>query len=87
MSKDANIRQGETMTQIETNNALSIDPILRFPEVLALTGARSRQTIYNWMERGSFPQAIKIGPNSIGWLKSECDVWKEKLVNNREVAS
>ncbi len=75
------------MTQIETNHALNIDPILRFPEVLAFTGARSRQTIYNWMERGSFPKATKTGPNSIGWLKSECDSWKEQLVSNREVAA
>ncbi|EIZ1551206.1 AlpA family transcriptional regulator [Vibrio parahaemolyticus] len=75
------------MIQIETNQALSIDPVLRFPEVLAFTGARSRQTIYNWIEKGAFPKPIKIGPNSIGWLKSECDTWKEQLVLNREVVA
>lgn len=74
------------MTNIETNQALNIDPILRFPEVLALTGARSRQTIYNWVENGTFPKPIKIGPNSIGWLKSECDGWKNHLLTNREVS-
>ncbi|EJG1875191.1 AlpA family transcriptional regulator [Vibrio parahaemolyticus] len=66
---------------------LNIDPVLRVPEVLALTGARSRQTIYNWMEKGTFPKPIKIGPNSIGWLKSECDAWKEKLLKDREVSA
>lgn len=86
MSKGTNKRQEVTMTQFETNQALNIDPVLRFPEVLALTGARSRQTIYNWMERGTFPKPIKIGPNSIGWLKSECDAWKGHLISNREVA-
>ncbi len=71
------------MTQTETNRAINLDPILRFPEVLELTGARSRQTIYNWVEKGTFPKPIKIGPNAIGWLKSECDVWKEKLMSDR----
>ncbi|HCH5916176.1 TPA: helix-turn-helix transcriptional regulator [Vibrio alginolyticus] len=67
--------------------SLNIDPVLRVPEVLALTGARSRQTIYNWMEKGTFPKPIKIGPNSIGWLKSECDAWKEQLLKDREVSA
>jgi prophage regulatory protein len=75
------------MTQLETNKALNIDPVLRFPEVLALTGARSRQTVYNWVERGTFPKPIKIGPNAIGWLKSECDEWKNQLITNREVTA
>ncbi len=75
------------MANLETNHALNIDPVLRVPEVLALTGARSRQTIYNWIEKGTFPKPIKIGPNSIGWLKSECDQWKEKLISDREVAA
>lgn len=72
------------MTQPETNKALGIDPILRFPEVLALTGARSRQTIYNWVENNTFPKPVKIGPNAIGWLKSECEEWRQRLISERK---
>ncbi len=75
------------MANLETNQALNIDPVLRIPEVLALTGARSRQTIYNWMEKGSFPKAIKLGPNSIGWLKSDCDAWLQGRIAASEVAA
>jgi prophage regulatory protein len=72
------------MTNIEANDSLKIDPILRFPEVLAFTGARSRQTIYNWMEKGLFPSSIELGPNSIGWLKSECEAWKKQRMEQRQ---
>lgn len=71
------------MNHRQTNQTLNIDPILRFPEVLALTGARSRQTIYNWVENGTFPKPVKIGPNAIGWLKSECDQWKQTIISQR----
>lgn len=71
------------MKQSKNINDLNIDPVLRFPEVLALTGARSRQTIYNWIEKGTFPKPIKIGPNSIGWLKSELELWRDNLINDR----
>ncbi|EKO3563758.1 AlpA family transcriptional regulator [Vibrio metschnikovii] len=75
------------MTQIETSQSLNIDPVLRFPEVLALTGARSRQTIYNWIKKGDFPAPLQLGGNSIGWPKSECDAWRKERAEKRKVAA
>ena len=64
-------------------NTQIIDPILRLPEILAATGARSRQTIYNWIKAGKFPKPLHTGGNSIGWLKSEVESWQEQLKAKR----
>lgn len=48
--------------------------VLRFPEVRARTG-RSRSRIYEDMQRGAFPRAIKLGPRAVGWLENEVDDW------------
>ncbi|MDB1124276.1 helix-turn-helix transcriptional regulator [Vibrio algarum] len=70
--------------QVNSNPSFGFDPILRFPEVLRFTGARSRQTIYNWISAGNFPKPISLGANSIGWLQSDCEEWRQKKLSHRQ---
>ena len=44
--------------------------ILRFPEVVKITGL-SRATIYRKMNEGEFPQGVRVGERAIGWYADE----------------
>jgi len=50
-------------------------PILRFAEVLALTGFKSRTTIWRKLKSGDFPDPIDLGGDQIGWLQSDIEEW------------
>ena len=55
--------------------------ILRLPEVKAMTGL-SRSTIYEYKKSGIFPETIKLGPRSVGWLEQDIMDWiKEKSLS------
>ncbi len=61
------------------------DSILRLPEVMARVGI-SRSAIYLAVSRFTFPQPIKLGARSVGWLQSEIDSWiAEKTQSRKEV--
>ena len=55
-----------------------VSPILRRPDVEAVTG-RSRSTIYKWMDEGSFPKPVKLGPRAVGWREADINDWLNKL--------
>lgn len=44
--------------------------LVRLPGVIALTGM-GRATIYDFMQRGLFPQPIKLGPKLAAWPADE----------------
>lgn len=48
--------------------------VMRFPEVRELVGV-CRATLWYWEEKGRFPRRIKLGPNSVGWIRSEVEQW------------
>ena len=50
------------------------DRIMRKSEVCRLTGIPIG-SIWYMMQKQGFPKAIKLGKRSIGWKKSEVDVW------------
>jgi len=52
--------------------------IMRQAEVLAVTSA-SKNTIFRWVARGSFPPPVKIGSRAIGWRSSDVEAWLESL--------
>ena len=56
--------------------------LMKLPEVTALT-RRSRSRIYDDMERGDFPKAVKIGPRSVAWVESEVRDWLNARVAER----
>ena len=55
-----------------------VTPILRRPDVEAVTGL-SRSTIYKWMDEGSFPKPVKLGPRAVGWREVDINDWLNKL--------
>ena len=55
-----------------------VTPILRRPDVEAVTGL-SRSTIYKWMDEGSFPKPVKLGPRAVGWREADINDWLNKL--------
>jgi prophage regulatory protein len=54
--------------------------IIRLPEVIRTTGL-ARSTIYKGIESGIFPQQIKLGPKSVGWIEQEIMQWLEARIS------
>ena len=59
-----------------------IDSILSIKQVSVIT-KRSRASIYRDMASGDMPQSIRVGKNSIGFMKSSIVTW----LNSRLAAS
>ena len=59
--------------------------IVRLPEVMRLTGL-SKTTIHRRYRAGSFPQPVRLGPQSIGWWREEVLEWLESLPRAGAVA-
>ncbi len=59
------------------DNQITIDPLLRRPEVEMLTGL-ARATIYQKMAMGHFPRPIKIGKRAVAWPTSLIEGWIEE---------
>ena len=57
--------------------------ILRLTEVTKTTGL-SRSTIYELMKAKNFPQSLKLGLRSVGWVQSEIDAWVTSAVEKRD---
>ena len=49
---------------------------VRMPELLKTLGI-SRGTIYQWMDKGTFPRPCKLGQNCVGWPESTVKEWIE----------
>ncbi len=57
--------------------------VLRLPRVQARTGL-SRSTIYVRVAQGNFPQPVRLGSRTIGWIESEVDAWiREQIAASR----
>lgn len=48
--------------------------ILRVNDVTAMIGV-SRRTLCRWRETGRFPEALQLGPNTIGWPRHVIEEW------------
>ncbi|WP_442267627.1 helix-turn-helix transcriptional regulator [Tenacibaculum sp. ZS6-P6] len=51
--------------------------ILKLPEVIQKTGL-SRSTIYAYKKEGIFPEPIKLGRRSVGWIEQDIENWIEE---------
>ncbi|MBF0141443.1 MAG: AlpA family transcriptional regulator [Magnetococcales bacterium] len=51
-----------------------IDRILRNPEVRHITGL-GRTSLYDLIRIGEFPNPVKLGPRTVGWLESQIRAW------------
>ena len=54
---------------------------IRMKEVLEKTGVKSKQTIYNWMDKGMFPKSIKVCPRIVVWNNKDVDIWMKELIS------
>ena len=61
---------------------VSNEKILKLKEVTNIVGL-SRSSVYTLVQRGDFPQPIKISVRSSGWLRSEIDQWIERRASSR----
>ncbi len=43
----------------------------------------SDATIWRMEKKGDFPQRVQIGPNAVGWIEGEVDLWIDQLTNER----
>ena len=50
--------------------------IYREKEVRSLLGV-GKVTLWRWRKAGQFPAPIKLGPNSVAWLREEVHRWLE----------
>jgi len=57
-----------------TTSQLSIDRIVRLPEVLYIVGL-TKTTVYKYMQDGQFPSSLKLGSRAVGWRESEIQAW------------
>ena len=48
--------------------------VLRRPEVEDRT-ALARSTLYSMIKKGDFPEPIRLGANSVGWLEEDIENW------------
>lgn len=48
--------------------------IIRRKQVERKTGL-SRSSIYSYMEAGTFPKPVNLGPRAVGWVEAEIDQW------------
>ena len=60
------------------SKAAQLDPILRKPEVLKLTGISSSQ-LYRSIRAGKFPRPLQLGTQARGWRSSEISAWLASL--------
>ncbi|HCG7093582.1 AlpA family transcriptional regulator [Vibrio parahaemolyticus] len=56
--------------------------LIRFPEVLAMTGL-SRSSMYRFIEANQFPAQVKLGGRAVAWVESEVQEWIQQRVIDR----
>lgn len=63
-----------------------IDPIVRLPAVLAITGL-SKGWVRNNVLTGEFPAPLRLGEKAVGWRMSSIQNWLEsrQVVTNNQV--
>ena len=52
---------------------------LRLPSVIEKVGL-SRSQIYKLIQRGDFPEPVKIGPKISVWIEEKLEVWMDAQV-------
>lgn len=57
--------------------------LLRLPQVIERTSLR-RSTIYEMMQKGSFPKPVKPNQRSNGWIEDEIIDWVATRIAERE---
>ena len=56
----------------------SQEVIYRINDTIQISG-KQKSTIYKEVRDGTFPAPVRLGPQSVGWRKSDLDVWLAAL--------
>ncbi len=56
--------------------------IIRLPEVQEMVGL-SRTQVWRLERDGIFPNRVRLGARSVGWLSDEIEAWVESRRENR----
>jgi len=62
------------MHDARNESAPIAERLMRLPEVCSMTGL-CRLLVYQMQAERRFPQSIKIGVRTVGWLESEVQEW------------
>jgi prophage regulatory protein len=60
--------------------------VLRRPDVVHLVGL-SAKTIVRWVRAGTFPPPVKLGPQAVGWLRTDVDTWLQQQAAKRPASA
>lgn len=60
-----------------------LESLMRITEVERGTGLK-RSTIYQLIQRGSFPKPVKLGPRVSVWVSSEIQAWIADRIAERD---
>ena len=55
--------------------------IWRLPVVMARTGL-ARSSVYHKISTGDFPEPIKLGIRSVGWIADEVESWIQDRIDD-----
>jgi prophage regulatory protein len=66
-----------------TPDGASFDRLLTVGDVLALTGYRSRTTLWRKVKAAGFPRSARTAPASVRWGASDIQRWIEGLPAQR----
>ena len=61
--------------------------MMSLSETCAFFGGSERpihySTLYRGIAAGRYPEGVRVGPNSVRWLRSECREARQKLIEAR----
>jgi len=60
-----------------------IETFLRIADVSRVTGL-PRATIYEMVNKGTFPKQVRLSPRAVGWLESEILHWQTTRIAARD---
>lgn len=66
--------------------AVTSPRFIRMREAIRKTGL-SKSSIYDLMNRGRFPQTVRLSPRSVAFIEAEIDEWMAERVAARGVAA
>jgi prophage regulatory protein len=69
-------RSGEAAAVIAPGVASPTGELIRGWEGICAEVKKSRVQLWRDIRTGRFPAPIELGPNSVGWFRSEVEAWK-----------
>jgi len=57
--------------------------LIALPEVMQITGVKTTK-IYDMVNKGIFPQKVRIGPRAVRWVKAEVLQWVAEQIAARK---